>query len=95
MVSEEMSYLGALHGSIEMAKAGVTTVVDMYLFEESAARAVKDIGLRGIMTQNIIKYPTADGENAQAKIDLAVAFVESYIDDELITPGFGPTLRHG
>ena len=94
MVSEEMSYLGALHGSIEMAKAGVTTVVDMYLFEESAARAVKDIGLRGIMTQNIIKYPTADGENAQAKIDLAVAFVESYIDDELITPGFGPHAPH-
>ena len=94
MVSEEMSYLGALHGSIEMAKSGVTTVVDMYLFEESAARAVKDIGLRGIMTQNIIKYPTADGENAQAKIDLAVAFVESYIDDELITPGFGPHAPH-
>ena len=29
MVSKEMSYLGALHGSIEMAKAGVTTMVDM------------------------------------------------------------------
>ena len=42
------------------------------------------------MTQNIIKYPTADGVNAQAKIDLAVEFIESYIDDELITPGFGP-----
>jgi len=94
MVSEEMSYLGALHGSIEMVKSGVTTAVDMYLFEESAAKAVKDIGLRGIMTQNIIKYPTADGENAQAKIDLAVEFVESYIDDELITPGFGPHAPH-
>ena len=34
MVSEEMSYLGALHGSIEMAMSGVTTIVDMYLFEE-------------------------------------------------------------
>ena len=68
MVSEEMSYLGALHGSIEMAKSGVTTVVDMYLFEESAAKAVKDIGLRGIMTQNIIKYPTADGEMLRPKL---------------------------
>ena len=94
MVSEDMSYLGALHGSIEMAKSGVTTMVDMYLYEESAAEAVKKIGLRGIMTQNIIKYATADGKDAQAKIDLAVEFIEKYKDDELITPGFGPHAPH-
>ena len=94
MVSKEMSYLGALHGSIEMAKSGVTTMVDMYLYEESAAEAVKEIGLRGIMTQNIIKYPTADGKDAQAKIDLAIEFIEKYKDDELITPGFGPHAPH-
>tara|TARA_Y100000389_G_scaffold8143_1_gene7748 strand:+ start:2167 stop:3558 length:1392 start_codon:yes stop_codon:yes gene_type:complete len=94
MVSKEMSYLGALHGSIEMARSGVTTMVDMYLFEESAAEAVKEIGLRGIMTQNIIKYPTADGKDTQAKIDLAIEFIEKYKDDELITPGFGPHAPH-
>ena len=94
MVSKEMSYIGALHGSIEMAKAGVTTMVDMYLYEESAAEAVKEIGLRGIMTQNIIKYSTADGKDAQAKIDLAIEFIERYKDDELITPGFGPHAPH-
>jgi len=46
------------------------------------------------MTQNIIKYPTADGEDAQAKIDLAIEFIEAYRDDELITPGFGPHAPH-
>lgn len=94
MVSKEMSYLGALHGSIEMAKGGVTTMVDMYLYEESAAEAVKEIGLRGIMTQNIIKYPTADGRDGAAKIELAREFIEKYRDDELITPGFGPHAPH-
>lgn len=94
MVSKEMSYLGALHGSIEMAKGGVTTMVDMYLYEESAAEAVKEIGLRGIMTQNIIKYPTADGKDGAAKIELAKEFIEKYKTDELITPGFGPHAPH-
>lgn len=94
MVSEEMVYIGAFHAAIEMAKAGVTTMVDMYLFEESAARAVKEIGLRGVMTQNIIKYPTADGEDGDAKLRLATAFVEEYNDDELITPGYGPHAPH-
>ncbi|MEQ8532911.1 MAG: amidohydrolase family protein, partial [Imperialibacter sp.] len=68
--------------------------LDMYLYEESAAEAVKEIGLRGIMTQNIIKYATADGKDAQAKIDLAIEFIEKYKDDELITPGFGPHAPH-
>ena len=94
MVSKEMVYIGAIHGSIEMAKAGVTTMVDMYLFEESAAEAVKKIGLRGIMTQNIIKYPTADGKDGNAKIEMAIKFIEKYKDDELITPGFGPHAPH-
>ena len=94
MVSEEMVYIGAVHAAIEMAKAGVTTMVDMYLFEESATRAVKQIGLRGVMTQNIIKYPTADGEDGNVKLELATAFVEKYKDDELITPGFGPHAPH-
>ena len=53
MVSKEMSYLGALHGSIEMAKSGVTTMVDMYLYEESAAEAVKEIGLRGNLLKGV------------------------------------------
>ena len=94
MVSEEMSYLGALHGSIEMVKGGVTTMVDMYLFEESAAEAVKEIGLRGIMTQNIIRFPTADGDDAKDTIARAVDFIEKYQEDELITPGFGPHAPH-
>lgn len=94
MVSEEMVYIGAFHAAIEMAKAGVTTIVDMYLFEDSAARAVKEIGLRGVMTQNIIKYPTADGEDGDAKLKLATALVEKYKDDELITPGYGPHAPH-
>ena len=37
-VGREMSYLGALHGSIEMAMSGVTTVVDMYLLKKVPPR---------------------------------------------------------
>jgi len=94
MVSKEMVYTGAILGTIEMAKGGVTTMVDMYLFEESVAEAVKKIGLRGIMTQNIIKYPTADGKDGNAKIKMAISFIEKYKSDELITPGFGPHAPH-
>lgn len=94
MVSPEMVYLGSKYGAIEMALGGVTTMVDMYLFEDSAAKAVKEVGLRGIMAQNIIKYPTADGKKQGETIDRAVAFIEKYKNDELITPAFGPHGPH-
>ncbi|MEG0235105.1 amidohydrolase [Cetobacterium sp.] len=94
MVTPELSYLGAKHGAMEMALGGVTTMVDMYLYEENAAVAVKEVGLRGIMTQNIIKYPTADGKNKGETLNRAIAFVEKYKNDELITPGFGPHGPH-
>lgn len=94
MVSPELCYLGSKYGASEMALGGVTTMVDMYLFEESAAQAVKEVGLRGIMTQNIIKYPTADGKNKGETLNRAIAFIEKYKNDELITPGFGPHAPH-
>ncbi|MGL5057203.1 MAG: amidohydrolase, partial [Fusobacteriaceae bacterium] len=94
MVSPEMSYLGAKHGALEMALGGVTTVVDMYLFEEDAARAIKEVGLRGVLTQNIIKFPTADGKQKGETLNRAIAFIEKYKNDELITPGFGPHGPH-
>ncbi|MDO4589757.1 MAG: amidohydrolase [Fusobacterium sp.] len=90
MVSPEMAYIGAKHGTVEMALGGVTTMVDMYLFEDSAVEAVKEVGLRGIMTQNIIKYPTADGKTKGETINRAIALIEKYQNDELITPGLAP-----
>lgn len=94
MVSEEMVYAGTKHSAIELLKGGVTTLVDMYLFEASAAEAVKDVGLRGIMTQNIIRFPTSDGATSTETIERAVKLIKTYQNDELITPGFGPHGTH-
>lgn len=90
MVSPSMVYLGSKLGASEMALGGVGTLVDMYLFEEEAARAVKEVGLRGIMTQNIIKYPTADGKDGRENIVRTFAFIDEFKNDPLITIGFGP-----
>ncbi|MBC2857141.1 amidohydrolase [Cetobacterium sp. 2A] len=94
MVSPEMVYLGALHGSVEMAKAGVTTVTDMYYFEDEVAKAVKKIGLRGVLGETVIKFPVADAKEPFGGIDYAKKFIETYKNDELITPAFAPHAPH-
>lgn len=94
IVDFNLVYNGTLHSAIEMIKGGVTTIVDMYLFEEAAAEAIKKAGLRGVLTQNIIRFPTPDGQTSKELIERAVKLIEKYSEDELITPGFGPHAPH-
>lgn len=48
MVSPEMAYLETAW-NYEMALGGVTTMVDMYLFEENATEANKGSWIEGII----------------------------------------------
>jgi 5-methylthioadenosine/S-adenosylhomocysteine deaminase len=50
-------YAGSLLSSIEMLKAGVTSSVDMYFFEDELARAAIDAGARTLITPTIIDVP--------------------------------------
>ena len=48
-LTENDVYWGALLGEIEMIKSGTTTFNDMYFFEKSVAKSVKNTGIRGII----------------------------------------------
>jgi 5-methylthioadenosine/S-adenosylhomocysteine deaminase len=90
LVTPQLVYDGTLHGAVEMVKGGVTTMVDMYYFEDQAADAVKKIGMRGVMGETIMKNPTPDSQKPYGGIDYAVKFVKKYKNDNLITPAFAP-----
>lgn len=48
-----MAYWGATHGFIEMVQGGVTTVVDMYPYPQSTARAASEVGIRAVVTHEV------------------------------------------
>jgi 5-methylthioadenosine/S-adenosylhomocysteine deaminase len=50
-------YAGSLLSSIEMLKAGVTTSVDMYFFEDALVRAAVDSGARTLITPTVLDVP--------------------------------------
>ena len=50
-VTEEDVYWGAKLACLEMIKSGTTTFVDMYHFFPGTARAVDEMGMRGMITQ--------------------------------------------
>ncbi|MDP9353103.1 MAG: amidohydrolase, partial [Chloroflexota bacterium] len=56
-LTSEHVYAGSSLSLLEMLKAGVTTYVDMYFYEEDLARAARDSGLRAIITPGILEAP--------------------------------------
>jgi len=48
-------YWGTKLAAAEMIRAGVTTINDMYYFEEHAARAIDEVGMRAVLGQTVIE----------------------------------------
>jgi 5-methylthioadenosine/S-adenosylhomocysteine deaminase len=85
-VNTEMVYWGTLLSCLEMVRSGTTTFCDGYFFEAEAARAAKDIGMRGVMAEGVLDVPTPDVKNPLDNIRNAQRFIEQWEGDELITP---------
>lgn len=88
--TKQMCHDGALLACVEMLRGGVTCFADMYYFEDEVARATKSIGLRAILGETIMKYPTPDAPEPYGGIENAKAFITRWKDDSLITPAFAP-----
>ncbi len=90
MVDRNLVYWGALHGSVEMVQAGVTTYADMYYFEDEVARAAKEIGVRALLGETIIGFPSPDAQTPAEGIEYARKFIHAYKNDPLVTPALAP-----
>ena len=47
-MSPDFVYTGTLLSALSMIRSGTTTVVDGYFFEEDAAKAISEMGMRGV-----------------------------------------------
>ena len=41
-----------------MIQVGVTTFADMYYYQDEIAEVVAEVGMRGIMGQTVLKFPS-------------------------------------
>ena len=89
-VSPEFCRLGTQIACAEMIRGGVTCFADMYYFEDAVAQATKDVGMRAICGQSILKFPTPDAESFEDSIAASRSFIEKWKDDPLIIPAVAP-----
>ena len=89
-VSPEFCRLGTQIACAEMIRGGITCFADMYYFEDAVAQATKDVGMRAICGQSILKFPTPDAESFEDSIAASRSFIEKWKDDPLIIPAVAP-----
>ncbi len=89
-VDSDFVYWGALLACAEMIRSGTTTVGDGYFFEEQVARAVQQAGLRAILAQGILDFPTPDSPSPAESLKRGEAFLINTTGSSRIRPALFP-----
>lgn len=86
LMSPEFVYTGTMLSGLSMLRSGTTTLVDGYFYEDSAATAIKELGLRGIMAQGVLDFPNPQYDNPGEGLKIIRDFIKKWQGDDLIHP---------
>lgn len=89
-VSPEFVRLGTQLACAEMIRCGTTCFADMYYFEDSAAQATADAGLRGVLGQTVMKFPAPDAASYEESVERARTFLQAWKGHPLVMPSVAP-----
>ena len=89
-VTPEFVRVGTALAALEMIRSGTTTFVDSYYFEEVIAEVVAESGLRAVLGQAVIGFPSPDAAAPDEALIRAEAFVQAWRGHELIKPAVAP-----
>lgn len=89
-VSPEFCRLGTQLACAEMIRSGVTAFADMYYHEADVAAAAADAGMRGVLGQTVLKFPSPDAETYEDSLRYTRQFVQDWKGHALITPAIAP-----
>ncbi len=77
-MNRETVYAGSLLAMAEMILSGTTTFCDSYFFVDRIAEAALEMGMRGVVCQGFIDFPSPDIPNPLAKTRLAEEFLSRW-----------------
>lgn len=89
-VSPDFCRVGTTLACAEMIRGGVTCFTDMYYFEDDIATATAQAGMRAVLGESILKFPSPDAPSWEDGLANARAFIEKWRDHPLITPAVAP-----
>ena len=75
---------------LEMLRGGTTTVADMYYYEDDVADATRAAGMRGVLGETLIGFPSPDSKTSAMAVAYTESFLKHWQGDPLITPAVAP-----
>lgn len=75
-------------GLAEMIKTGTTAFADMYFFVDAIAEETEKAGVRAVMGEGILDFPTNSYKKTEEAFSKATHIIEKYKKSELITPAY-------
>jgi 5-methylthioadenosine/S-adenosylhomocysteine deaminase len=73
-----------------MIRSGVTSFADMYYFEADVATATVEAGLRAVLGETVLKFPSPDAETYEDSLKYARDFLDQWREHPLITAAVAP-----
>jgi 5-methylthioadenosine/S-adenosylhomocysteine deaminase len=89
-VNADFVRAGTQLACLEMAQYGTTTYTDMYYFEDTIAETTKAAGLRGVLGETIIGFPSPDYKTTDAALAGTEKYLQRFRSDPLIVPAVAP-----
>jgi 5-methylthioadenosine/S-adenosylhomocysteine deaminase len=83
-VNEHLAYWGSLLACAEMIKSGTTTFCDMYIFEDEAARAAKEAGMRCLVGEVLFDFPSPSYKTPEEGLAYTRRLAEKWQNDPLV-----------
>ncbi|MFH0892001.1 MAG: amidohydrolase [Candidatus Falkowbacteria bacterium] len=75
---------------LEMIKSGITCFNDMYFFEEAVASVAKTAGIRAVIGEGILDFPSPSAKTPAEAIKKTAELISEFKNEELITAAFAP-----
>ncbi len=85
-MNRESVRLGTELAVAEQLLAGVTTTTDMYFFGDEVSTVLSEAGMRGVVAESMIGFPTPRCATTDEMLDKQREQLEAFRDDPLITP---------
>jgi 5-methylthioadenosine/S-adenosylhomocysteine deaminase len=90
LLDPDRVYAGSLLGCAEMILSGTTCFCDMYLFEESVARAARAAGMRAVVGEVLYDFPSPNYGPIEKGFDYTRRLIDRWRGDPLVTIAVEP-----
>lgn len=84
-------YTGTALAAMEMASGGVTAFADMYFFQEEVARAARDVGIRAVLGEALLDFPSPHARTPAEGLAIQRELNRRHADDPW---AFGIVMAH-